>query len=122
MARAASPQVGVGGRHGDAVGVGPVVVQAFPDAARAFGDVGLRAAQAMHLHVIVGAVAEELRAPGAEVCQPGDVLLGGQGGCVVEVNGRHACSLQREFEIRISNRSLSSTKGNSRKRRRRLFS
>jgi hypothetical protein len=49
---------------------GPVVEQAFPDAARAFRDIGLRAAQVMHLHVFVGAVAEELRAPGAEVGQP----------------------------------------------------
>ena len=37
-------------------------MQAFPDAARAFRNVGLRSTQAMHLEVLVGAVAEELRA------------------------------------------------------------
>src|SRR3984893_4500835 len=41
VARRASPHVGVGRLEDDAVGIGPVVVQAFPDAARAFGDVGL---------------------------------------------------------------------------------
>ena len=49
-------------------------VQAFPDAARAFRDVGLRAAPVMHLEVLVGAVAKELRAARPEVGKPGDVL------------------------------------------------
>ncbi len=38
MAGRASPQVGVGRREDDAVRIRPVVVQAFPDAARAFRD------------------------------------------------------------------------------------
>src|SRR5256885_15290582 len=62
VAGAASPQVGVGGRHDDVVGIGPVVVQALPDAGGAFGDVGLAGALAVHLEVLVGTVAEELRA------------------------------------------------------------
>ncbi len=45
VARRASPSVGIGRREHDAVGIRPVVVQAFPDAARAFGDVGLRRAR-----------------------------------------------------------------------------
>src|SRR5262245_12120843 len=44
VARGAAPQVGVGGRHHDAVWIGPVVVQSLPDATRALGDVGLRGA------------------------------------------------------------------------------
>jgi hypothetical protein len=32
VARCSSPHVGVGRREDDAVGIGPVVVQAFPDA------------------------------------------------------------------------------------------
>jgi hypothetical protein len=51
-------------------------MQAFPDAARAFRDVGLRAAPVVHLEVLVGAVAKELRTAGPEVGKPGDVLLG----------------------------------------------
>ena len=45
----------------------------------------------MHLEVPVGAVAKELRAPGPEVGEPGDVLLGRQGGCLVQVDCGHAC-------------------------------
>src|SRR6202163_69910 len=67
VAGRASPQVGVGRREDDVVGIGPVVVQAFPDAARALGDVGLRGAAVMHLEVIVGAVAKKLRAARPEV-------------------------------------------------------
>src|SRR5438034_385346 len=44
VARVASPRVGVGGRHDHAIGIGPVVVQALPDAARALRDVGLSGA------------------------------------------------------------------------------
>ena len=44
VAGGASPRVGVGRREDNAVVIGPVVVQAFPDAARAFRDVGLRGA------------------------------------------------------------------------------
>jgi hypothetical protein len=56
VAGCASPDVGVGRGEYDVVGVGPVVVQAFPDAARTFGDVSLRAAQLMHFEVSVGAI------------------------------------------------------------------
>ena len=41
VARGAAPGVRVGRRQDDAVGIGPVVVQALPDAARALRDVGL---------------------------------------------------------------------------------
>jgi hypothetical protein len=37
-------------------------MQAFPDAARAFRDIGLSAAETMHLEVLAGAVAEKLGA------------------------------------------------------------
>src|ERR1700685_778225 len=43
----------------DVVGIRPVVVQAFTDAARAFRDVGLREAPVTHLEVLVGAVAKK---------------------------------------------------------------
>jgi hypothetical protein len=38
----------------------------------------------MHLEVLIGAVAKELRAATPEVGEPGDVLLGRQGGRMVE--------------------------------------
>lgn len=47
----------------------------------------------MHFEVLVGAVAKDLRAARPEVGEPGDVLLGGRGGCLVEVDRGHACSL-----------------------------
>src|SRR5258707_7559769 len=47
----------------------------------------------MHLEVLIGAVAKELRAARPEVGEPGDVLLGRRGGCLVEVDRGHACSL-----------------------------
>jgi hypothetical protein len=93
VARCASPNVGVGRREDDAIGIGPVVVQAFPDAARAFRDIGMRAVPVMHLEVLVGAVSKELRAARPEVGEPGDVLLGRQGGGLVEVDRGHAFSL-----------------------------
>jgi hypothetical protein len=62
VAGRASPEVGVGRREDDMVRIGPVVMQALPDATRAFRDVGLRTAQLMHLKVLVGAVAKKLRA------------------------------------------------------------
>jgi hypothetical protein len=40
VAGAPAPHVGVGGRHHDAVGIGPVVQETFQDAAGALGDVG----------------------------------------------------------------------------------
>jgi len=84
-----SPHVGVGCLHYDTVGVGPVVVQAFPDTARALCDVGLRGATLMNLEVFIGAVAKELRAIRSEVREAGDKLLGLQNGLVVEVDRRH---------------------------------
>jgi hypothetical protein len=76
VAGRASPRVGVGRGEDNVVGIGPVVMQALPDAARAFRHIGLRGAAGMHLEVFVGAVAKELRATKAEVGEPGDVLLG----------------------------------------------
>src|SRR4029079_8210658 len=104
VAGRASPQVGVGSGEDDGVGIGPVVVQAFPDAARAFRDVGLRGATVMDLEVIVGAVAKKLRAAGPEVGEPGDVLLRRRGSCLVQVDRGHAFSLlavsHRSFVVR----------------------
>src|SRR5437868_8128580 len=92
VTRIASPRVGVGGLEDDVVGIGPVVVQTFPDAARALRDVGVLRALVMHLEVLVGAVTEESRAARPEVGQPSDVLLGRQPGGLVEVDRGHACS------------------------------
>ena len=104
MAGRASPRVGVGRREDDVVGIGPVVVQAFPDAARAFRHVGVGGAAVMHLKVIVGAVAKKLRAARPEVGEPGDVLLGRRGSCLVQVDRGHAFSLlavsHRSFVVR----------------------
>ena len=93
VAGRASPRVGVGRREDDVVGIGPVVMQAFPDAAGAFSDVGLRGAAVMHPEVLVRAVAKELRAARPEIGEPGNVLFGRQGGCLVQVDGGHACPL-----------------------------
>src|SRR5215469_13055896 len=76
MTGGASPRVGVGSREDDVVRIRPVVMQAFQNTAGAFRDVGLRGTAAMHLEVLVGAVAKELRAARPEVGEPGDVLLG----------------------------------------------
>src|SRR3954453_21751254 len=89
MARRPPPQVGVGGLHDDAVRVGPVVAQALPHAAGALGDVSPVATPVVHLEVLVGAVAEQLRAAGPEVGEPGNELLGRRGGGLVEVDGGH---------------------------------
>src|SRR5882724_10291442 len=70
--RRATPHVGVGRREDDAVGIGPVVLQALPDPTRAFRDIGLRAAPVVHLEVCVGAVAKELRAARPEIGKSGD--------------------------------------------------
>jgi len=61
-------------------------VQAFPDAARAFGYVSLQPAVMVHLEVLVGVVAKELRAAWSEVSEPGNELLGCQRGCLVEMD------------------------------------
>src|SRR5260221_14761874 len=55
----------------------------------------------MHLEVIVGAVAKKLRAARPEVGEPGDVLLGRRGSCLVQVDRGHAFSL-----LAVSHRSL----------------
>jgi hypothetical protein len=87
VARCATPHVGVGRREDDAVGIGPVVIQALPDPARAFRDVGMRAAPVMHLEVRLGAVAKELRATRPEIGESGDVLLGRRRGRAMKVDG-----------------------------------
>src|ERR1700734_3780121 len=85
----ASPQVGVRGHHRDPARVGPVIVQAFPDAFRAFSDVGVAGALVVHLEVAVGAVGEDLRAARPEVGERGEELLRCRGGRLVKVNGGH---------------------------------
>src|SRR5260370_30404325 len=92
VAGGASPRVGVGRREDNVVGIGPAVVHAFPDAARAFRDVGLRGATVMHLEVLSGAVAKKLRAAKPKVGEPGDVLLRRRGGCLVQADRGHAFS------------------------------
>src|SRR5215470_11970673 len=92
MARTASPYVGVGGGHDDAAGIGPVVVQAFPDAGRALGDISLGGALGMHLEVPVGAVTPDLGAVRPEVGQPGQELPGRRGGRLVQLDRGHGGS------------------------------
>jgi hypothetical protein len=67
-------------------------MQAFPDTARTFCDVGVVRTLAMHFEVIVRAVGEQLRAARPEVGEPGDKLLGRRGGRLVEVDRGHGCS------------------------------
>jgi TetR/AcrR family transcriptional repressor of nem operon len=93
VTRCASPQVGVGGCENDVVGVGPIVVQALPDAARTLRYVGLGTPLLMNFQVLVGTVAEELRAAGPEVGEAGNVLLGRQAGCLVKMDGGHVLLL-----------------------------
>src|ERR1700736_1917874 len=73
--RGAAPYIGVGGCKYDTVGIRPVIVQAFPHASRSFSDVGLRLPFLVHLEVLVGTVAKELRTAGPEVGERCDVLL-----------------------------------------------
>ena len=89
MARRASPYIGVDRREDDAVGIGLVVVQALPDPARSFRDVGMRAAPVMHLEVRVGAVAKQLRATRPEIGESGDVLFGRRSLRPMKVDGGH---------------------------------
>src|SRR3954447_9448905 len=96
MPRRPAPQVGVGGLHDDAVRVGPVVAQALPHAAGALGDVSPVATPVVHLEVLVGAVAEQLRAAGPEVGESGNELLGRRGRRLVKVNGGHELVLSRD--------------------------
>ena len=94
--RMASPDVGVGCCQDDMVGIGPVVVQALPDAARALRHVGMTRTLPVHLEVVVGAVAEQLRAARPEVRESGDELLGGRRGCLFEMDRGQACSFLSE--------------------------
>ena len=58
------------------VGIGPVVVQAFPgELTGALRDVGVIGALAMHFEVLVGMAGERLRAAWSEVGEPGDELF-----------------------------------------------
>src|SRR5215467_9867119 len=59
----------------------------------------------MHLEILVGAVAKELRAAWPEVGKPADVLFGRQGRCLMEMDCGHAssffgCHQILEFTIR----------------------
>src|SRR3954468_1927996 len=69
-------------------------MQALPNAGRPFRDVGLSGAQGVYLEVLVGAVAEQLRAAWAEVGEPGEELLGRRGGRLVKGDHGRACSFQ----------------------------
>src|SRR4029450_97359 len=89
VARVATPEIGVGGGHPHTVRIGPVVVEALPDAARALCDVSLIEALVMHLEGVVGAAAKDLRATRAEVGECGDELLGRRGGGLMEVDRGH---------------------------------
>jgi len=76
------------------VGIGPVVVQAFPDAARAFRDVGLRGGHGLcTLRYSSALLPKSFEAARPKVGEPGDVLLGRRGGCLVQVDRGHAFSL-----------------------------
>src|SRR5205823_4436789 len=80
--------------HDDAGAIGPVVMEALPNAARALGDVGIRGATVMHLEVRVRAVAKDLRAPRSEVDECGEELLGRRRRCLVQMDRRHAYSFE----------------------------
>src|ERR1700688_2925611 len=73
-------------------------MQALPDPARAFRDVGLRAAPVVHLEVRVDAVAKELRATRPEIGKSGDVLLGRRSGRSMKVDGG-MCSFLNPFRL-----------------------
>lgn len=93
MARGAAPQVGVRRRHHDPVGIGPVVVEALPDAVRALRDVRVVRALAVHLQIPVGAVAEQFPATGPEIGQTGQELLRCRGRLLVQMDRRHGVFL-----------------------------
>src|SRR5262245_28015356 len=89
VARRATPHVGVDRGEDDATGIGPVVIQALPNPARAFRDVCMRATAEMHFEVRVGAVAKEIRATRPELREAGDILLGRRRGRPMKVYGGH---------------------------------
>jgi hypothetical protein len=43
----------------------------------------------MHLEILVGGIAEEFGAAGAEIGEAGDILLWRQGGCSMEMDRGH---------------------------------
>ena len=51
----------------------------------------------MHLEVLVGTIAKELRASRSEIGEPFDVLLGRQRGSLMEVNRGHVLLLVDSF-------------------------
>jgi hypothetical protein len=67
VARRATEHVGFDCVGRDAVGIGPVILQAFPDATGALGDIGVMEAKVMHLEVRIGALCKDLRAARPEV-------------------------------------------------------
>ena len=90
VAGCASPRVGIGRCEDYMDRIGPIVVQAFPDATRALRDVGLRGSSAMDFEVLVGTVAKKFRATGPEVGKPSDVLLRRGSSCLVHMDCGHA--------------------------------
>jgi hypothetical protein len=62
-------------------------VQAFPDVVRALRDIGFTGALVVHLQVVVGAVAKQLRAARPEVGERRDELLGRRVRRLIEVDG-----------------------------------
>ena len=61
-------------------------MQPFPNATRAFRDVGLGGAFVMYFEVSVSAIAKKLRAARPEVGEAGYLMVGRQGGCLVETD------------------------------------
>ena len=61
---------------------------------RTLRDVGLTGALVVHLEILVGAVAEELRAARPEVGEPVDELLGRRGRRLLEVDRGHGVLLE----------------------------
>src|SRR5262245_35135032 len=57
----------------------------------------------MHLEVLVGAVAKELRAAWPEVGEPGDELLGRRGHRLMYANRGHECSLREGCRVHGAN-------------------
>ena len=76
VTRRASPSVGVGRREDDAVGIGPVVVQALPDAARAFRNVGLRAAPIVTFRYSSALLPNSFERPGPKSVSPATYCSG----------------------------------------------
>src|SRR6267378_4902743 len=99
VARRPAPDVGVGRRQDDAVEIGPIVVQAFPNPARALRDVGSGVTPTIHLEVLIGAIAKKFRTTWSEFGEPSEVLLGRQRGSLMEVNRGHVLLLLTAFPM-----------------------